>query len=164
MFFVCFGSGCILFYIVQTHKKVCSCVKSPRSFFLLSFLLWFLLFFLDIKEMIGFLFVTVNTAQLFANIAKDRPTVCRHCQIWPNLFVIIAKHWPTVCQLYSRPTNSLPTNDTQDINIIPFTGSDLQKWLIIKSTVPKYFLSLRRFLNENMQLLSHANLTTPKSL
>ena len=79
--------------IVETHivKKVCSCDKNSHSFFLLSFLLWFL-FFLDIKEMIGFLFITLNTAQLFANIAKDRPTVCRHCQIWPNIFAIIAKH------------------------------------------------------------------------
>ena len=55
------------------------------------------------------------SAQLFANIAKDCPTICQHLQRWPNLlltlpnclpsmtytgqlFASFAKHWPTVCQ------------------------------------------------------------------
>ena len=81
------------FLIVETHEKVCSCVlKNSPSFFLFVFPSLFLLVSLDIKGMIHFLFVTHKTAPLFANIAEDRPTVCKHCGRWPKLFVIIAKH------------------------------------------------------------------------
>ena len=55
------------------------------------------------------------SAQLFANIAKDCPTVCQHLRRWPNLLQILpnclpsmsytgqlfasfAEHRPTVCQ------------------------------------------------------------------
>ena len=55
------------------------------------------------------------SAQLFANIAEDCPTICQHLQSWPNLlltlpnclpsmsytgqlFASFAEHRPTVCQ------------------------------------------------------------------
>ena len=48
--------------------------------------------------MIKFLFVTHKTAQLFANIAGDRPNFMSSLQNTDQLFASLTEDWPTVYQ------------------------------------------------------------------
>jgi len=50
------------------------------------------------SEMIEFLFVTHKTAQLFANIAGDRPNFLSSLPNTDKLFASLTEDWPTVCQ------------------------------------------------------------------
>jgi len=92
LYFLCFGYDCILLFDCRDTRRYARVFKKNllvSSF--LFFLLCFLFVSLDIKEMIEFLFVTHKTAQLFANIAGDRPNFMSSLQNTDQLFASLTE-------------------------------------------------------------------------